>query len=327
MTYATTQRTDATTQRIEEKVESIEGIQTTIKEHVAREESAQVNARIRHLLHNTSAADDVEETFVRNKRSLLKGTGAWLQRESLFKSWIEQDATILWIFGLPGAGKSYLSTWLASQLLDRPEHKRQDHCVAYFFVKENNELLRDANNILKTLAWQLTEQDIHFKEHVAEVSKQRKLTITPEDTWENVFLGYYGKVDMNLKFASIVIDGLDEATALTRRTLLGLMKDFVSATRSSSRPMIQFAVIGRTSLRNDVEFTRQERIYFIEVSKEKNRADMDSYVCKRLEEVDVLREMRKIKPGGLKRANKTGAAIRTKILECRRCFLMGKAAH
>ena len=297
-------------QSIEEKVDSNAA---QIKEIHQTQLDAETDERIWRTLCNTSATDDIEEIFSRQKRGLLKGTGVWLQNEKPFEEWFEGQTTLLWIFGGPGAGKSYLSTWLVQRLQTHPGRRKGQTATAYFFVKENSEILRETNNILKTIAWQLTSQDPNFKLHVAEISKDRALTITAEDTWENIFLAYYESASPAIYPAAIVLDGLDEAPPPTRKELLSLLKNLSSLSHSSTPPPIQFAIVGRTSLRHDLEFSRHQRGSYIEVSKYKNHADMTRYICKRLEDVELLRTLRKTK--GVKRANKVGVQLRDKILE------------
>jgi hypothetical protein len=60
-------------------------------------------------------------------------------------------------------------------------------------------------------------------------------------------------------------------------------------------------------------FRREEK--YIEVSSVKNRNDIDSYIQKRLEEVELLKELRKAKPNGPQQANKTGMRIKKKVLD------------
>ncbi|KAF1952492.1 hypothetical protein CC80DRAFT_452308 [Byssothecium circinans] len=314
----------ASNRRIEEKLDkqslSIGNEKSTEMLSISNggtESGTQTNERIQRTLVGTSAAEDVQEIFYKNSRTLLKGTGDWLRGEEHFASWVERRTDILWIWGGPGAGKSHLATSIILQLQESQETERgtlASPTVAYFFVKENNELLRDANTILKTLAKQLVDQDSRLRKHVAQISKDRSNTITAEDTWETIFLGYYGNPDMKPRSASIVIDGLDEATADTRRTFLGFMKDVVGITRSATRPVLQFAIIGRASLRDDIDFTGFDRMHLIEISKHKNREDIDNYIRKRLREVEVLQELRKIEPHGRTIAKKRAAAIRSKIL-------------
>lgn len=298
------------TQSIEEKVDNNT---TQIKEMHQTQLDAEADDRIWRTLCNTSASDDVDEIFSRQKRSLLKGTGVWLQNEQLFEAWFEGHTTLLWVFGGPGAGKSFLSTWLVERLQEHTGRQQGHTATAHFFIKENSEILRETNNILKTLAWQLTSQDPNFKLHVANISKNRSLTITAEDTWEYIFLAYYQSSNPDIHPAVIVLDGLDEAPSPTRKTILSFLKTLPSPSHPSTPPPIQFAIIGRTSLRHDLEFSRHEKPSYIQVSKHKNHADMTRYICKRLEDVELLRTLRKKK--GVKRANKVGVQLRDKILE------------
>ena len=271
---------------------------------------------LKHTLEDTSATMDVEEQFSTYRRNLLKGSGAWLQKESLFDTWIGRRAPILWVFGGPGAGKSYLSTWTILRLLDLHD-QRPDHTdgvsVGYSYIKENKEILRDPNVILKTIAWQITLVDRMFRKHAASVCKSPRATVTAEDTWENLFLDFYQSDRARDRHAVIILDGLDEAPAAARMILLGLLRNVVAVRRGTTRPRIQFAVFGRATLRGDMHFRREEK--YIEVSSIKNRNDIDSYIQKRLEEVEILKELRKVKPNGPQQANKTGKRIKKKVLD------------
>lgn len=311
VTYPMDRRADEGRDVLEKYLERQDKVYEETKE---KELTAKVDERIRQTLCNTSAAEDVIETYHKNKRSLLEGTGSWLQHERLFDSWLNRRATILWIFGGPGSGKSYLSTWLIKRLCEDPSEEGPKHIsVAYFFVKENNEVLRDANNILKALAWQLIKKDPRFRQHVARVTEQRHKTSTADDTWENLFLAYYDSGEFDSDFALILIDGLDEADHQTRRKILGFMKGLVTKSQSSEWPRIQFAIVGRGSLRDDMDITRQERIYPIEISKHKNKKDIESYIRKRLGDVAVLKEIERKQ--GLKSFRKYRRKFRNMILE------------
>ncbi|KAL8883174.1 MAG: hypothetical protein Q9192_007389 [Flavoplaca navasiana] len=72
----------------------------------------------------------------------------------------------MWVIGGPGSGKSHLST-LAIEYLPRlydVDHAEAiDVSVAYFYIREYKQQLRDSNTILKTLAWQVAEEDQVFR--------------------------------------------------------------------------------------------------------------------------------------------------------------------
>ncbi|KAK0667570.1 hypothetical protein QBC41DRAFT_395447 [Cercophora samala] len=317
VTYATAQRTEEVAKTINETANQTLEL---VKNNTTKASKDEDEARLKQILHDTTAWDDVQETFNTNEWNLLKNTGEWLQKEPLFQSWMSRNASILWIFGGPGAGKSFLSTSIIKQLFEQAEFAVRTgvpaESIAYFFVKENNETLRDANVILKTLAWQIAAQDQDFRQHAINICKQRSLTAVAEQTWNHMFLSYYNKPDdPDTQAVTILVDGLDEATPETRRTILGLMKDLVVSRGMNSHRAIRFAIIGRSSLKSDVEFERLEKAYFIEVSRIKNQNDIDSYIRKRLPEIKVLLQLASKKPDGVKKAKKEGNKILKTVSE------------
>ena len=82
MTYATTQRieekVDASTAKIEENLQELK-ISVNRAEQQAK--TIAVNESLKQVLCRTSAADDVEETFIRNRRTMVKGTGEWYSND------------------------------------------------------------------------------------------------------------------------------------------------------------------------------------------------------------------------------------------------------
>ena len=277
----------------------------------------QMNTMISTLC--TPAASAVDNIYSLQLRTLLKGSGTWLEKESLFDLWMHQRLPILWIFGGPGVGKSFLSTWLINYLLARHgplSTYPSGISVGYFFIKENNDILRNPNIIFKTLAWQIQQNDQEFKRHVIATCQQNRNVARAEDTWENIFLSYYQSPKTVGRGAILVIDGLDEADSDVRKRLLRIMKDYARSTRVGFESRIQFAVIGRTTLRSDLkilDFDREER--FITVSTEKNLEDIKNYITDRLKSLSIVQEMRRRKASGLEVAQRFARGIRRKILE------------
>ncbi|KAK4220590.1 hypothetical protein QBC38DRAFT_462439 [Podospora fimiseda] len=165
VTYATTQRIEEAVTTIDDKVNRA---LDNIKADKDKKALAEDGSRVRNTLFDTSAPTDVEEIFVRNERVLLQGTDKWHENEKFFRDWMNREAFI--------------------QILR--ERNEDEDPVAYFFF-ENNENLRDANILLKTLAWKISNQDDEFRKHAVTVCCQRSRTITADLTWENFFLRFY----------------------------------------------------------------------------------------------------------------------------------------
>jgi ankyrin repeat protein len=90
-------------------------------------------ASIRSWLNPTQYAEDGSE-YQKHLSSHLRGTGQWAIDSPIFQGWREShDQGILWIRGIPGAGKSVH----AANLI---QHLSQDGCpVLYFFFRHTIE--------------------------------------------------------------------------------------------------------------------------------------------------------------------------------------------
>ncbi|RVD87132.1 uncharacterized protein DFL_005375 [Arthrobotrys flagrans] len=63
--------------------------------------------------------------------------------------------------------------------------------TAFFFLRESDTQLLDVNEMLKALAYQITESGPLFKRHAIEVCKSSRNAMTAEDTRKNLFQKYY----------------------------------------------------------------------------------------------------------------------------------------
>lgn len=275
---------------------------------------------LKSVLHS-KAVSYTDEWYSILKGSMLRGSAAWLQDESLFQYWIDHQVPVLWVFGGPGAGKSMLACWLITHLVSQYNSTSDlsgETSVGYFFVKENREELRTPSSIFRTLAWQLQEHDEAFRKHAVVACKSSSSIARVQDLWENLFLKFFqGDLPSAQGHRTIlIIDGLDEADSSARQDVLRLMKEYVKRVRRGYPHRVQFAVFGRGTLRSDltsVEFDHEDKI--IEVS-EKNKDDLREYIKYRLSGLNVIRTMRaNTRAGGLKKAKAFESEIGKLVLE------------
>lgn len=171
---------------------------------------------------------------------LTKGTGLWIADEAMFRAWEQEKAPVLWIFGKPGTGKSFLATRIIDILKNKyPQHVEHASLtsVSYFYIKEDPNL-QDMNQILKTIAAQIVKVETRYQKFAARVIKDSDKIVTPSHTWENLFLNYFTEdmsADTSTSLAFIVIDGLDEAPEGERVRLLRCLKKLVEQTSLKRR--------------------------------------------------------------------------------------------
>ena len=225
---------------------------------------------------------------------MLEGSGNWIREEPLYKSWIKEENPILWIFGGPGAGKSFLSSAIVSHLQDlysRRHGQPTRVSVGYFYIRENDERLRSLNAIFKGVALQIANDNPVYKKHVVNVCESQDNIGTARKSWQSLFLDYFGSQQNTDSAAFIVIDGLDEASKAEQGMflrILGSLEDHPNLA-CSKRPRLSFVILARPEVRDTIAIEWESRPVFIEVSAAKNRADIESYINRGVHKVRALK--------------------------------------
>ena len=142
-------------------------------------------------------------------RDRQRGTGTWLFDLPEMAHWLENSNSALWVYGIPGAGKTTLSTLVVEEVLARKRCATIG--TAYFYIRYDDSLSQKPQNVLGSLIVQLARQNSsalaelmkYDKEHVEET-----YPATPPENIEMVDL----LIEISQHFTStyIMIDGLDE---------------------------------------------------------------------------------------------------------------------
>ena len=225
---------------------------------------------------------------------MLDGSGGWIKEEYLYKSWIKEEKPILWIFGGPGAGKSFLSSAIVSHLQDLYARRHDQPArvsIGYFYIRENDERLRSLNAIFKSVALQIAIDNPVYKKHVVNVCESQESIGNAKTSWQSLFLDFFGSQQNADSAAFVVIDGLDEAPKVEREMFLKILGSFEAYSNlgRSHRPRLNFVILGRPELRDIIALTWESRPVFIEVSATKNRADIERYINGGVHKVRALK--------------------------------------
>ncbi|KAH0538447.1 hypothetical protein FGG08_004945 [Glutinoglossum americanum] len=91
------------------------------------------------------------------RRERTGGTGEWLLRHERYREWRKSSAsTILWLHGIPGAGKTKLVSTVVDDLLGSFGQHPNDEALAYFYCDRNESVRQDPELILRSFARQLS---------------------------------------------------------------------------------------------------------------------------------------------------------------------------
>jgi hypothetical protein len=232
---------------------------------------------------------------------LTAGTGLWIAEEPMFQAWEQERAPILWIFGKPGSGKSFLAARtieiLKSKYPQHPEHPSLTS-VSYVYIKDDNPDLQDLNQLLKTIAAQIARVNPRYQRFAARAIRDSDAVASASRTWDNLFLRFFTEdtpADVATSLAYVIVDGLDETPERERARLFQCLKKLVEQTTLKRRCRCQIAVFARPEVRGDpgfenIGFQRQEKI--ITVTPDRNQEDIKAYVRQRLEEIIVLKKLK-----------------------------------
>ena len=146
------------------------------------------------------------------------GTCQWIEPKPLFQSWktskLGSDSSVLWIYAIPGAGKTVLASYLVDQARFMEQLTPNCHSTMYFFCMDADADKNSPLAIARALVYQLLQspklakrQEFigDLKLHKAAGGQSRAVSFKP--LW-NILCKYC----RDLPDATIILDALDECS-------------------------------------------------------------------------------------------------------------------
>jgi NACHT domain len=169
--------------------------------------------RVPYASYDSGRKDLPSSCLEGTRVGILNDIGAWLERTE------PNTPPVYWLNGLAGIGKSTV----AQTVSDRAEKK--GILGASFFFSRSDNLLRDPQLVLPTLAFQLAHSDNAFKDVIVEAIQQNadlghKALLTQI---QRLIVMPLLKIDPNRNTLLIVLDALDECEEKGTAELLKLL--------------------------------------------------------------------------------------------------------
>lgn len=82
-------------------------------------------------------------------------TGLWFIESNEYADWIVAPRSLLWLHGIPGCGKTILSSTILENVLDRA-HTKPDSAVLYFYFDFNDAEKQQPEKMIRSLICQLS---------------------------------------------------------------------------------------------------------------------------------------------------------------------------
>jgi len=105
------------------------------------------------------SAPDPSTNYLKAHKQRQAETGLWLLKSAKFAEWKESAASRLWLYGIPGCGKTILSSTVIEHLL---QHCYDDTSMvtAYFYFDFNDTQKQDPELMLRSLLCQFLQRSV-----------------------------------------------------------------------------------------------------------------------------------------------------------------------
>ena len=169
---------------------------------------------------------DPETNHRLSKEKREPGTATWVFENETFLGWYGSPGSVLWLHGIPGAGKTILCSAMIDYL--------QTECggpgggsVLYFYFDFADGRKQSAHSFIKSLVYQVLSTEDAIAEPAMDLYRARNSGTEEADVDEL----FYVFVDLLSapETTYVCVDALDECTELERRRILQLVGDMSSA--------------------------------------------------------------------------------------------------
>jgi hypothetical protein len=169
------------------------------------------------------SAPDSSTNYHKAHKQRQAKTGLWLLESAKFTDWKENAPSQLWLYGIPGCGKTILSSTIIEHLLQHC-HDDTSMVTVYFYFDFNDAQKQDPELMLRSLLCQFLQRSVAIPRGVDALfssceNGQRKPSF-------HALLDVTWQVAREFAHVYVVLDALDECTQ--RSELMDMLKTVAS---------------------------------------------------------------------------------------------------
>ncbi|ROW00049.1 hypothetical protein VPNG_08321 [Cytospora leucostoma] len=211
-----------------------------------------------------------------NVRKSCPGSGDWVLKSEKLKDWKAPNTpnnSILWLYGIPGAGKTILASKIVDDCTETPEFK-----TTYFYCRYGDNTTTSCNGILKGLIAQMIN---HCDELVPFCQERMKATADSTLTTEALAKQILEVSFKRIPKQFIIIDGLDECDPTQRGNLLRILTALVKVCDEQSNYGKPRVLLTSRNL-GDIQNSLAEATW-MEIQRDDNREDLEVFLRLKME--------------------------------------------
>ncbi|KAH0355409.1 hypothetical protein KCU83_g1656, partial [Aureobasidium melanogenum] len=212
------ERTEASVKRTEAGVEQLH------KREITRDQSLEHQRILTWICPSEVDYTDQQNALKSRRR---RGIGEWFLDTQKFKSWLYGDRTTLLCSGMPGVGKTMITSFVVGNILERYNNDNQMG-VAYIYCQFSRHKEQTPEYLMSSILRQLLERQntIPNKIRSLYMSNAGKHSLAPDEVSDLLYA-----VLSSLKKSILVIDALDELRSSARN---GFMSQVLAIQQKSN---------------------------------------------------------------------------------------------
>lgn len=223
-------------------------------------------------------------------------TGSWFVGGADFNNWKDTPNSFLWLFGIPGCGKTILTSTIiqavhehcnANRHPDRRPSVAPIWAVAYFYFDFSDALKQDHNKMIRSLIKQLSEQ-LHYTSDALESLFTACTSGTGQPPTLEALLSTLSQIIQDFDQVYLVLDALDECKE--REDLMEIITEIVGWDHS----MLHVLATSReeNDIANEMDnfITAEQKVH---IHKNFIEADIRAYIYARLQTDKKLKRWQK----------------------------------
>ncbi|KAK2806707.1 hypothetical protein FQN50_005701 [Emmonsiellopsis sp. PD_5] len=168
-------------------------------------------------IHRWLKAPDPFSNYYAACQLRREGTGRWFLEGKEYATWKISPNSIIWLHGIPGCGKTILSSNIIKHLA---ENCPSDSRIAFFYFDFNDRDKQTCQGLLCSLVTQLSTQSAMIPMNLRQLHTRHSNNSPP---CRKELMDTLHEMVANNNNTCIVLDALDECTE--RRELVGLMQE------------------------------------------------------------------------------------------------------
>ncbi|KAJ4393682.1 hypothetical protein N0V93_002897 [Gnomoniopsis smithogilvyi] len=221
--------------------EEIAALRETQQQELRSELLEKHRWRLLHIMEKLQATDYQQDQEMVTESRNGSDSGRWILNSTEFERWTDRSSlghAILYIHGIPGAGKTTLVSSIIDHLIVENHKSHEDHStlVAYSYIKHRQPGKDTHNSLLRTIMEQMVIRDPILSDHLFnELALVEGVSLRSTKNLESLIATNLTSYKRSL----IIIDGLDEAAPgeaeKSLKWLLSLAKGRIDQTKTSIR--------------------------------------------------------------------------------------------